>query len=367
MKRIVNIITISSFFLILVMFAVSMIFFQVRTSLKTEVKQNQSTKTAVQKYVSCNFPLRENLHSLYVNLMAFTGKAKYDDVYILNDRLVELGKKGNDDVIEKNVNQLNAFSKSTDKSVYLMLAPTAAGVYSTLMPSDVMGVNQKKIINDINLKMNKNINTIDSFYPLYSARDEYIYYRTDNMWTSFGAYFAYVEASKKMGLISQTMSNYDQEYACDNYYGRLYHDVPYNGIQPDRINLFRSKFQSTVTDVRFINKDDETESKSVYFRSAVKTNKKTDIFLQGDKYVQVDINTSVGNGKRLLILKGSYANTLAPFFTPHYDKITLVDPYKLKKQGEKLSEIVDMNEYDDILVMFDIYEFSSKDCFDILI
>lgn len=367
MKKIVNIITISTFFLILVMFSVSMIFFQKRISLRSEIKEDQSAKTAVQKYVSYNFPLRENLHSLYVNLMSFTGKSTYDNIYILNDRLIELGKKDNEKVIEKNVNQLNEFSENTDKSVYLMLAPTAAGVYSSLIPTDVAGINQKKMINDINQKMNKNINTIDSFYPLYSAREEYIYYRTENMWTSFGAYFAYVEASKKMGLVSQTMSNYDQEYAYDNYYGNLYHTVPYGKIQPDRINLFRSKFQSTVTDVELKNGENEIRAKSVYFYSAVKTDKKTDIYLQGDRYEQVDINTSVGNGKKLLIIKGSYANTLTPFFTPHYDKITLIDPYKIKQQGKKLNDLINLNDYDDILVMFDIDDFSSKDCFDVLI
>ena len=46
------------------------------------------------------------------------------------------------------------------------------------------------MIDNIYYDLDSRIDTIDTFFPMYSARNNYVYYRTDRKWTSFGAYFA---------------------------------------------------------------------------------------------------------------------------------------------------------------------------------
>ncbi|WP_295153277.1 DHHW family protein [uncultured Ruminococcus sp.] len=363
MKKFSDIITVAAFFTILIMFAVSTLFFQKTVSFSQTKEREGNVKEAASEYVDRNFPMNKNWRSLYTNVMVFTGRSRFGDTYYTNGRLIKhLGRKHKDNTIE-NVAYVNEMAANTDSQIFMMLAPTAAGVYSADLPDFLSEKSQRETINDAYMQLDKRIASIDAFYPLYSARDEYVFYRTENLWTSFGAYYAYTESTRQLGLQTVTLENYDQEYAASDFYGSLYDTAMVGGIKSDRINIFRSKYQSPVKKVEMFNGDETKEAESVYFRSALKNNKKTDIFLLGDRYVKTDIYTDIENAPKLLIIKGSFANTIVPFYTAHYSKITMVDPKKLSESGLTLSETVDLDEYDQILVLFDIDSFSQAGYF----
>lgn len=367
MKKASEYITIIVFFLLLAMFAVSTVFFQKKVSFDDEKNKGGTFSETFDSYARDNFPLQNNWKSLYANTMVLLGKEQFGNIYILDDKLVETYSDVDTDKIKNNVSYLNDFAQKTDIPIYTMIVPTSAGIYSADLPSYANGTSQKNDINNIYLALDTKISTIDAFYPLYSARDEYIYYRTDNKWTSFGAYYAYIDVAKKMGNVPQMLSNYDQEYASDNYYGELYQNVCYSKIQPDRINLFRSKYQSTVKSVELTENDNVLKSKSVYFRSELNTDKKTDIFLRGDKCERTVVKTNVKDAPKLLVIKGSYANTLVPFLTPHYSEITLADLSLIKKDGKKLSDYVNVHDFDQILVLYDYNNFVNAEGLDLLV
>ena len=247
-----------------------------------------------------------------------------------------------------------------------MLAPTAAGIYSAKLPAYTSNTDQREMIDNIYYDLNSRIDTIDTFFPMYSARNNYVYYRTDRKWTSFGAYFAYADGIKELGFEPVVLSNYDQEYTSNSYYGGLYSELCYNSIGADRVNIFRSKYKTTVDSVELYREDQVLTSKSVYFRSALKTADKTAIFLQGDNFTKATVKTTAEDAPKLLIIKGSYANTLVPFLTPHYSEITLVDPDKLKEEGKTLSDVADTSAYDQILFMYDCDQFADETNFDLL-
>lgn len=366
MKKFSDMITSAVFFIILFMFAVSLMFFQHKATFEEESLSHSEMSGAVNGFVKDNFPLSANWKSLYANINVALGKQQFGDIYLVGDRLIKTSKAVDKKRFEKNIDRINDFAGTTSVPVYVMTAPTASGVYSTELPPTAVKNDQRELIDKLYLGLDSSVGTIDAYYPLYSSREEYVYYRTSDMWTSFGAYYAYSEAVKKLGLKAETLSSYDQEYALSSYTGELYDRVMYAGITQDRINIFRSKYQSPVTSVELFDGENTAEAKSVYFKNALKTDCETDVFLQGDKYLRVTVKTKQEDAPRLLIIKGSYANTLAPFFTPHYSEITLVDPKIIKEQGGKLSDFVDITDYDQILVMFDIRSFCQADYFDTL-
>lgn len=298
-------------------------------------------------------------------MFVMTGKKNFDNIYILKDRLVEI-TEFDKDRLDKNISQINDFSENTDTPVYVMLAPTAAGIYSAKLPAYTSNTDQREMIDNIYYDLDSRIDTIDTFFPMYSARNNYVYYRTDRKWTSFGAYFAYADGIKELGFEPVALSNYDQEYSSNSYYGGLYNELCYNRIGADRVNIFRSKYKTTVDSVELYREDQVLTSKSVYFRSALKTADKTAIFLQGDNFTKATVKTTAEDAPKLLIIKGSYANTLVPFLTPHYSEITLVDPDKLKEEGKTLSDVADTSEYDQILFMYDCDQFADETNFDLL-
>lgn len=366
MKKFSDVITVVSFFIILVMFAVSTLFFQHSQSFSGIYERTGNIKKAVTKYVKGNFPLSSNWHKMYASILVGSGRDQFGDVYLAKDRLLKISEEADEADINENITCINVMASQTDVPVYVMLAPTAAGVYAASLPQYVQKYNQKELIDRIYLDLDKDVGTIDAFYPLYSARNEYIYYRTENLWTSFGAYYAYAEAIRQLGAEPQTMENYDQEFVLSSFTGSLYEKAMYGGISPDRINLFRSKYQSSVSKVVLESDGCRISGKSVYFRSALNSSKKTDVFLLGDQYDKITVTSESDSGQKLLIIKGSYANTLVPFLTPHYSQITLVDPQSLARKGETLSDVVDTEDYDQILVMFDIDSFSNADYLSIL-
>ncbi len=366
MKKFSDAITVAAFFAILIMFAVSTVFFQDDLPFERLFSKDVNVGQAVSEYVSDSFPMRKNWRSIYTNIMVFSGRRRFGDSFLAGDRLVKLDKKNGSSKVIENVAHINELAANTESPIYMMLAPTAAGVYSADIPEFFADKTQRERINDAYLQLDRRIASIDAFYPLYSARDEYVYYRTENLWTSFGAYYAYSESTKKLGLQAVTLDNYDQEFAEAGFYGSMYDSAMVSGIVPDRINIFRSKYQSPVTEVDMFDGSSAKQAESVYFRSALKSSKKTDIFLQGDKHLKTDIYTDLDNDSELLLIKGSFANTIVPFYTAHYSRITMVDPKKLKEADLTLSDVADINEYDQILVMYDIESFSYADYLDTL-
>lgn len=366
MKKFSDMITVTVFFVMLSMFAVSLMFFQHKAEFEDEVRKNDNMPDTVSSFVRDNFPMSSNLKSIYANINVMFGKQQFGDIYIIGDKLIKSSKAVNRKRFEENIGQINDFANTTDVPIYVMAAPTAAGVYSSELPPTAVKNDQRELIDKLYMGLESNVGTIDAFYPMYSSKDEYVYYRTSDMWTPFGAYHAYAESVKKLGLKAETLQNYDQEYALSSYSGELYDRVMYSGITPDRINIFRSKYQSPITSVELFDGEKNAKSNSVYFKKALKTDNERNVFLQGDNYLRTTVKTSNENAPKLLIVKGSYANILAPFYTPHYSEITLIDPKLVNEKGGKLSDFVDISDYDQIMIMFDVVTFCQADYFDVL-
>jgi hypothetical protein len=77
------------------------------------------------------------------------------------------------------------------------------------------------------------------------------------------------------------------------------------------------------------------------------------IFFGGD-YPGIKITTDTKNGKSIVILKDSYANSLTPFLTVNYQYIYMVDFRKyniLGKPDFNLTKFVKDNNINDVLLL----------------
>ena len=92
--------------------------------------------------------------------------------------------------------------------------------------------------------------------------------------------------------------------------------------------------------------------------SALEKKDKYQVFLGGN-YGRVDIETGVKNGKRLLIVKDSFANSFVPFLTSHYEKIVMLDLRFFPSGKAALRELIDEVRPTDTLVLFNIANFIS--------
>ena len=87
--------------------------------------------------------------------------------------------------------------------------------------------------------------------------------------------------------------------------------------------------------------------------AALEKKDKYELFLGGN-YAKAVLRTGVENGKHLLLVKDSFANSLVPFLCGDYETITMVD---LRYCREKIQPLAD--EADDVLVLYEITNFAA--------
>ena len=90
------------------------------------------------------------------------------------------------------------------------------------------------------------------------------------------------------------------------------------------------------------------EHGALYDLSALERKDKYELFLGGN-YGQCVITTGTENGKHLLLVKDSFANSFVPFLTGDYETITMLDLRYFRGSVQELAA-----EADDILVLTEI-------------
>ena len=127
------------------------------------------------------------------------------------------------------------------------------------------------------------------------------YYHTDHHWTTAGAQAAYHIWAEATG---HTARSYALVQATDRFRGTLYSkvllpDSVYDEVDycPD-ITIESADCDGTVTD-------------SLYDLAALEKKDKYELFLGGN-YAKAVLRTGVENGKHLLLIKDSFANSLVP-------------------------------------------------------
>ena len=90
------------------------------------------------------------------------------------------------------------------------------------------------------------------------------------------------------------------------------------------------------------------EDGTLYDLSALEQKDKYELFLGGN-YGQCVITTGTENGKHLLLVKDSFANSFVPFLTGDYETITMID---LRYYRGSMAELA--AEADDILVLTEV-------------
>ena len=80
------------------------------------------------------------------------------------------------------------------------------------------------------------------------------------------------------------------------------------------------------------------------------------MFLNGNNPITIIKNSELKNGKKLLVIKDSFANSLVPFLTQNYEEIHVID---LRSFSSKISEYIKENAFDNILILYNFINLST--------
>ena len=314
--------------------------------------KNEKLMSGIEEWFADRFYGREGWIKLRNGTERLIGKTDVNGVYTANDRMMQIWKGFDETFITKHLNAMNRFAaKYPEKQMYFLLAPTSQEVYSDLFPASAPIGSQAELLEFCRAGLDT-IQTINVMPTMKLHADDYIYYRTDHHWTSYGAYIAYYDAAKAMGFKPSELNEFDIEHVSDSFRGTLYSKTLDDSITPDVMDYYHfktdRKLTLTINDGSAINTYD-----SLYFRQYLDVKDKYSSFL-GPNSPYMSIRTDV-EGPSLLIIKDSYAHSLIPFLTSHFSRIDVLD-MRLINNG--YSSYVNVDDFDTVLFIYNAITFS---------
>ena len=310
-----------------------------------------------EKYQTDQFILRREWIRLQTAADRLLGKNKSGDVYLGEGQLLEEPTKLSENVWE-NLDAIGAFCRNqTGVKCYLMLVPDAASVQREKLPAYAPVADQAEQLKEIRSYLEKKENPVTEI-PLYEMlrehREESLYYRTDHHWTTLGARYAYQSAAGQMGLPGAENGEEKKLYpVSDSFQGTLAARSGYR-VPDDTIEVYWPDQEEELV-VTYV--QEQTKSASLYAAEKLKTRDKYGMFLNGN-HPLTEIRTMASTGRKLLLIKDSYANCFVPFLTGDFEEIVLVDPRYYYDSAEKL-----MKQYGftDVLFLYNLNTFLEDD------
>lgn len=317
-------------------------------------REGKAFKDDCETYFSDHMMGRETWVKVCNRMQMMAGKQEINEVYTLDNQMVQAFKDYDSKMVKNAVGALNLFAeRHPDMQVSMMLTPTSQEFFSNKLPGYAGLLSEKAFIDDV-YKSVEGITTIDCLSQLAGHSDEYIYYRTDHHWTSLGAFYAYSAAAKTLGYTALGNGAFEIETASSDFRGTLFSKTLDERITPDIITYYYPSSGEPKVHMVCKNGSEVNSYDSLYVREFLDTKDKYSSFT-GSNVPIVDITTGVDNGKSLLIIKDSYAHSLVPFLANHYSHITMVD---MRYINSDIGMLVDLDKYDQALIMYNVITFA---------
>ncbi len=159
---------------------------------------------------------------------------------------------------------------------------------------------------------------VDVLSALRPHTSEDIYARTDHHWFALGAFYAAEELCKTAGADFAPLTQFER-CSFDGFLGSAYSSYGVSELAkcPETFVWFEPKQSCTVN---YYTQKFKFSSSGSLFSSAKSYTK----FIRGDGNA-VQIQTGVQNGRKLLVVKDSFGNALAPFLLAGFEEVYLVD------------------------------------------
>lgn len=300
-------------------------------------------------YMADQFPARNFFVGLKAAAERTLLKGQNNGVIFAKDGyLVKRFDSVDEGTLNKNIGCISAFAKAAREGgadVTVAVAGRALDVAESVLPASYGTDSSDRMWDAIekgfDAKNESFVNLKDPLKELFSS-GEYVYYKTDHHWTSYGAYNAYSVLASAMDTPASPVSDFTREAASDDFYGTIWSSAGAKWIEPDTIEFFRFDGDtSLVTD-----RGDERFD-GLYKTSFLDEKDKYSVFLGGNA-AKIDVTKEGESRERILVIKDSFFHSVAPFFAKDYD-LVVVDP---RYYTGSVAELCRDEEITKILILF---------------
>lgn len=292
-------------------------------------------------------------------ISANLGESSVNGVYVADDMLLAMPEM-DENSFDECISAVNDYAVNYNGIVYFVAVPSSSGVYSERLPQYFDSNSEKELIDSLYNSLESDIRKIDAYNILKMLNDNYIYYRSDSRWTSYGAYCVYRTVIQKLGFLPAAYDKYTIEHVTGDFRGNLYNISQYTGVKSDILDVYSYSGGAEITECVGYNNDGTFYEKKLYDKSYIGTNDMYKLYL-GEDAPFVRIRTSVNNEKKLLVIKDDYGDCFIPFLLQHYSEIAVISPDYLENG---VSSFINPDDYEQTLFLYGIENLNSSGIFE---
>ena len=305
-------------------------------------------------YCADQFPFRDHWITLNARYEQFTGKKETNGVFLCEgERLITPFSAPDASSLRRRVMAVEALREKIRVPLTLALIPDSAELYGELLPKGAPCDSQESLIESI--RQMTEIPMADLLTPLRQHKNDGkdLFYRTDHHWTSYGAYFGYQGLCDALGMESIPIERFTPQTVSESFYGTAYSSSGYTWIAPDHMERYVDP-TSAVKVVSY--QGGEEKEIPLYKEESLTVKDKYTYFLGGNTPRSILYGQDESLPK-LLLLRDSYTDSLAPFLLSHFSEIHLLDMrYYLGSPAEYVEE----NGIDQVVVMYSVSNFCEQ-------
>lgn len=299
----------------------------------------------VEAYFADQFPLRDAWTGAKARTEQAVGKQEFHEVYLCGDRLIAAVEQPDKELLERNVSSLNQLAERIPVTVGLI--PSAAEIWKEQLPQGAPSWNQAALFEQVG---QAGLEQIDFHTILQQHKAEPIFYHTDHHWTTLGAYYGYTAVMQALGKAPLPKEQFQPEIVSTSFQGTLYSQSGIHWLKPDTIEFWVPEDGLQVTSWR----TGKPEPALLYDRAYLDKKDQYSAFLGGNQPLCVIANKNTAEKEKLLLIRDSYSDALAPFLAQHYKEVHLID---LRYYRGSVAEYVETEGIDTVLVVYSIPNF----------
>ncbi|MCM1307956.1 MAG: DHHW family protein [Butyrivibrio sp.] len=302
-------------------------------------------------YLTDQFPVRDACITLKTNTLRLLGQRRINGVYICDKGyLIAEEEKYSPAALEDLTQAVNGFADASGADVKFMLVPNASLIYEERLPYGVKST-ENDTVELVKSRLSDSVGFVDVRDALLAQKGIQLYYKTDHHWTTAAAYAAFEEYAREAGL---DISSVQYESYCVS--------GAFQGTQASNCGVYSSSDAVNICVPKdsegsyIVNYADETRKSATLFDMSRLEEKDKYLVFMGGNYSRVDISTRTKNGRRLLLIKDSYANCFIPMLTPCYEEIIVIDP---RYYYDDIYQLMSDNMISDVLFLYNVNSFVS--------
>ncbi|MDR3277245.1 MAG: hypothetical protein LBT12_00585 [Oscillospiraceae bacterium] len=231
---------------------------------------------------------------------------------------------------ERFIGYIDGLARACGVPTYVLLPPSASELF--LPQKYRLPENDEKQAFDLCEASFENAVFVSLYDTFQSARDSYIYFRSDHHWTTDGAYAAYGKLGEAAGFVPAPRAQM-RTGQLDGFLGSLYK----KGFQDSQ----SGKLETRADFVRYYYPLYDTEIYNYKGRSAAKLtggerrdavypdyDKDTNLyaaFFGGDTAL-MHMKSSVANGRSIMVVRDSYGHAFLGYLANNYEDVYAIEP-----------------------------------------